>query len=61
MKPQQIKGKQISNGKMEKRNETRRDEKRKAEQGEGEGKGTVAGAATQRDTTQRRWDQLQEN
>lgn len=48
---------------MEKRNETRRDEKRRAEQGEGEGegKGTVAGAATQRDTTQRRWDQLQEN
>lgn len=32
MKPQQIKGKQISNGKMEKRNETRRDETGKGKQ-----------------------------
>lgn len=52
--------KQRQNGKT-KRNKTRRDGKRKAEQGEGEEKGTVAGAATQRNTTQRRWDQLQEN
>lgn len=54
--------KQRQNGKT-KRNETRRDEKRKAEEegGEVEAKGTVAGAAAQRDTTQRRWDQLQEN
>lgn len=41
-------------------NETRRDEQSKAEEGEWEWTGAGA-EATQRDTTQRRWDQLQEN